>query len=69
MVTPRVEAWKKALAPPTDLKIQNRFSALGAGEDKKDLSGDLSELNEPKPFVYTKGKRQVIVTGDSLLWG
>lgn len=68
VVTPGVEGWKNAVAPPTNLQIQNRLSALGAGEDKQDLSGDLSELTEPKPFVYTKGKRQVIVTGDSLLW-
>lgn len=64
-----VEGWKKALVPPTDLQIQNKFSALAAGEDKQNLPGNLSELTEPKSFVYTEGKRQVIVTGDSLLWG
>ncbi|PKU40549.1 hypothetical protein llap_9134 [Limosa lapponica baueri] len=47
MVTPRMEGWKNAFAPPSGLQIQNRFSTLGTGEDKQDLSGDLSELTEP----------------------
>lgn len=59
VVTPGLEGWENALA---HLQIQNSFSALDTGEDKQDPLG----LTK-KTFVYTKGKRQVIVTGDSLL--
>lgn len=30
-VTLGVEGWKDALAPPTDMQIQNMFSALSTG--------------------------------------
>lgn len=69
MDTLRVEGWKNALVPPTDLQIQNRFSALSTGENKQELSGNLSELTKPKLLVYMKEKKQVVVTGDSLPWG
>ncbi|XP_068784552.1 uncharacterized protein [Struthio camelus] len=69
------EGWKlatsrrrrKALAPPQDLPLKNKFSTLQAEEELGMASREATGLTDPVLCGNTWKKRRVIVVGDSLL--
>ncbi|XP_068782230.1 uncharacterized protein [Struthio camelus] len=71
------EGWKlvtsrrrrKALAPPQDLPLKNKFSALQAEEELGMAPREATGLADPVPCRNPRKKRRVIVVGDSLLQG